>query len=294
MNKGYFYIILTTFIFSTMEIATKLIISSLNPYQLIFIRFLIGGLMLLPFALVEFKKRNLTFTKSDFIYFLITGFLCVVVSMTFFQMGVMYSKASTSAVVFSTNPVFTVPFACLILNEKINTKTVISIVVSIIGLVFILNPFNLSPDFKGIICSAIAAITFSLYGVVGKLKMDKFGGLIITCFAFLFGDLMYYVGLLFLKIPTFSGINSSNILSILYISIVVTGIGYLTYFLAIKETSVVAASSIFFIKPALAPVLSLIILKETIHLNTIAGIAFILAGALIMFQGKKASEEASV
>ena len=49
MKKGYMYITLTTLIFSTMEIALKLVSNNFNPIQLTFTRFFIGGLFLLPF-----------------------------------------------------------------------------------------------------------------------------------------------------------------------------------------------------------------------------------------------------
>lgn len=49
---------------------------------------------------------------------MLTGFLCVVVSMTLFQLAVVYDKASTVAVLFSCNPIFAILFALLILREK--------------------------------------------------------------------------------------------------------------------------------------------------------------------------------
>ncbi len=42
MKKGYMYIALTTLIFSTMEIALKLVSDDFNPIQLTFTRFFIG------------------------------------------------------------------------------------------------------------------------------------------------------------------------------------------------------------------------------------------------------------
>lgn len=53
--------------------------------------------------------------------------------------------------------------------------------------------------------------------------------------------------------------------------------GYLLYLKAIKETSAVASSTVFLIKPALAPILSLVILGETVPFNTLIGILFILS-----------------
>ena len=58
MKRGYLYILITTLLFSSMEVALKLISGQFNPIQLNFSRFLVGGLVLIPFAVRELKKRG--------------------------------------------------------------------------------------------------------------------------------------------------------------------------------------------------------------------------------------------
>ena len=60
MKRGYLYILITTLLFSSMEVALKCIAGQLNPIQLNFSRFLVGGLVLVPLAVRELKKRGLT------------------------------------------------------------------------------------------------------------------------------------------------------------------------------------------------------------------------------------------
>ena len=50
MKRGYLYIAVTTLLFSSMEVALKLISGQFNPIQLNFSRFVVGGLVLIPFA----------------------------------------------------------------------------------------------------------------------------------------------------------------------------------------------------------------------------------------------------
>lgn len=281
MRKGYLYIILSAFIFSTMELVSKMISAELNPFQLTFIRFLIGGLILLPFALKDMKVKKISLKKEDFMFLSMLAFLSIIVSMTFFQLAVLYTKASTVAVIFSTNPIFTIPFAHLILKEKVDKNMIFSLFLSFGGIILIFNPFNISPDYVGILLAVLSALTFSLYTVVGKLRIEKYGGTILNSFTFLIGVFMLLFIMLIFKIPVFRGINLNNILQLVYLGVVVTGLGYVFYFSAIKETSASTASIVFFIKPALAPLLSFIILKESIPLNTLTGILLILFGAYV-------------
>ena len=57
----------------------------------------------------------------------------------------------------------------------------------------------------------------------------------------------------------------------------------MSYFEAMKHTSAITTSMVFFIKPAIAPVLSFIILKESLATNTIMGVVFIILGSFVMF-----------
>ena len=49
--SGYIYIVLCAVIFSTMEVMLKAVHGLFAPMQITVLRFLVGGLLLIPFAL---------------------------------------------------------------------------------------------------------------------------------------------------------------------------------------------------------------------------------------------------
>ena len=159
----------------------------------------------------------------------------------------------------------------------------IAIFVSIAGVFLIFNPFAANADMKGVFLAFGAAVTFSFYSVINKTRVKKYGGLVLTSFCFIIGNIFLLICLLIFKIPVVSGITGNNVLHILYLGIFVTGIGYLFYFEAMKHTSAITASMVFLIKPALAPFLSLLVLGESISVNTILGICCIVAASLTVF-----------
>ncbi len=301
MKKGYIYIMLSALLFSTMEISLKLVSGQFNPIQMIFLRFLIGSLVLAPLAVRNLIKREITLNKNDFVFFSLTGFICVVISMSFYQLAILYCRASTVAVLFSCNPLFVIPLAYFILKEKIYKHTVVTIILSTVGIMFIMNPMNMSDNAAGISFSLFAAVTFALYSVIGKSKSLRYGGVVLNCFTFLTGsiEMLALIALskigfisawltdsgfkIFADIPVIQGISLSSLPALIYIGIFVTGLGYVFYFLAMEEVSTSAASMVFFIKPALAPVLSLIILREPVSLNIVIGIALITIGSSVTF-----------
>ncbi len=303
MKKGYFYIFITTLLFSSMEIAMKIVANQYNPIQLTFIRFFIGALILVPLIRKELKVRGISLYKKDLAFFSLTGFICIVVSMSLYQLSLLYCQASIVAVLFSCNPVFITTLAYFILKEKVTKLTIISIVISIIGMIFILNPWHISGGNKisGMIFVVLSAATFAFYAVIGKSKSDKYGGIVTTGCTFIVGSIEMLIlillthisfisGLLtscglniFADIPVIRGITLQSIPSLVYIGVLVTGLGYTLYFLAMEKTSAITASVVFFIKPALAPVLAFLIIHESITLNTIVGIILIIAGSSITF-----------
>jgi drug/metabolite transporter (DMT)-like permease len=308
------YIALATILFSSMEIVLKTVSGRFNALQLNFLRFLIGGLFLLPFALRALAKRRAALRPGDWPFFALSGFACVVLSMTLYQLAIQYCKASIVAVLFSCNPVFVVPLAAVFLKERVRPHTVVFLAASVAGMISIMAPSfggaggpagELGP---GIALTLGSALVFAVYGVMGKARGARLGGLATTAFSFLFGSLEL-LGLIalshapplaralegmglgtFAEIPLMRGLDLEVLPVFAYISFCVTGIGYAAYFMAIEASSATAASLVFCIKPALAPLLALAILGESIAPATIVGIALIALGSSVsLIGGRKRS-----
>lgn len=297
MKKGIIYILLAAIFFSTMEIALKLVSSQFNPVQLTFVRFLMGAILLTPLAVRQIKARKLRIVGDDLRFFALTGFICVVVSMILYQMAILSCKASTVAILFCCNPVFIAPLAFFILKEDISRATLVSIIVNLAGIALILNPLHVSGSLGGIVLIALAAATFALYSVIGKLRCDRYGGIVMTTYTFYMGAaqllaimLISHFGILsalltraglneFASIPFFQGFSLQNLPALIYIGLFVTGLGYTFYFMAMEETSASLASIVFFIKPALASFLAWIILGEAITPLSVLGIVLIVCGS---------------
>ena len=299
MKKGGFYIAAATLLFSTMEIALKTVAGVFHPVQLTFTRFFVGGLLLLPFALRMLQKKGRRLSGGAAARFALLGFVGVVVSMTLYQLAVMNTNASVVAVLFSSNPLFVLLFAFFLLREPVYPHNIIAIAVAALGIIVLINPLHTDISTAGVLFTMLATLTFALYGVMGKKQCREYGGVVVTCFGFLFGSAeMFLLSLLshidgiawflrshglsaFAEIPFVQGYTLANLSTVLYVSIGVTGIGYACYFMAMEKTSANTASLVFFFKPALAPILACVILKEAIPLHRAVGILLILCGSLI-------------
>ena len=299
MKRGYLFIALATLFFSTMEIALKEVAGLFNPVQLNLTRFLIGGLVLIPFAKRMLRKRGVRIDGPSFVKLAGLGFLGIVVSMTLYQLAVENTNASVVAVLFSCNPVFVLVFAGLILRTQILRQHVMALVLECLGILILINPLNTSISTAGITFTLLSTAVFALYAVLGTKMCAKYSGVVVTCGSFLFASLemaaivafsrlsavagfLADIGLgLFADIPLLSGYTPFSALMMLYICVGVTGAGFACYFMAMEATSPITASLVFFFKPALAPVLALFFLQEAIPVSMVVGVLFILAGSLV-------------
>lgn len=299
MRAAYIYIALATVLFSTMEIALKSVAGNFHPVQLTFTRFLVGGLVLIPIAARMLRHRQERMDVSALGIFAWLGFVGVTVSMTLYQLAVENANASVVAVLFSSNPVFVLLFAFFILHAAIMRQHVMALVLECLGIVAIINPLHTDISLSGIVYTLLATITFALYGVLGTRPVSRFSGVVVTCGSFLCAalEMLALIALShaapvahalsahglghFADIPLRAGYDARTIWTMLYISIGVTGGGYACYFMAIETTSPIQASVIFFLKPALAPVLALLILGESIPFHMATGIVLILLGSLV-------------
>lgn len=304
-TKGYICIAVATFLFSTMEIALKTVAGDFNPVQMTFSRFAIGGLVLLPFALAAMKKKGVKLTGKVMGKLMLLGFTGIFISMSMYQMAIAYTKASVVAVLFSCNPLFVTIFASIFLGEKIERKSIVALIFEIAGILMIIAPWNMQLSLPGIALSIGAALAFALYGVLGKRESESYGGVVTTCFSFLFGSVEMMLAAAishipavesflianhmdtFAAVPFFAGYSMANMLPVIYIAVGVTGIGFAAYFMAMENVEAQTASLVFFFKPVLAPILAMLILGEIIPVNMVLGIVLLLVGSFASLFGDR-------
>ena len=267
-----------------MEVACKIAADDLDPFQLTFLRFLIGGLVLLPFAVKQMKRRQVRLTGRDILVLAGVGFIGVTVSMSLFQLSIMMCNASTVSVLICVNPFFTMVFAHFMTDEKLNKQKALILAIALIGIFFMLRPWDIQDgnSWAGMLLMIVSALFFGLYTVMGKVSQERLGPFAQTSISFLLGAGLLLIVILLMGRPVISGVTD-NIPIVLYTGVIITGLGYYCFFRSIELSDASTGSFAFFLKPANAPGIAVIVLHEVILWNTVMGIALILAASLLKF-----------
>ena len=279
MKKGISYSIITAILFVTLEPVSKLIASEVTPYAITFWRFAIGSLILIPFAVTKMKREHLKITWRDLGIMTLLGILFICVSMIFLQLGVKSAESpALIAIIFSSNSVFSLLLAVLIVKEKLTKNKLYAVVLCVIGLLFCIERGQ-ETGLISIMLALAASLSFSLYSVLGQKYVTRLGSSVQTCIVFLMGSVILLVVLLVLGVEMMPAFHVKNISILLYLGFFVTGLGYWSYFRAIEKGGAIMGSLAFFIKPILTPFVALVINGIVPKWNVFVAVLFVALGS---------------
>lgn len=284
--KSHLFCFVTILIWSTLEVSGKLLSGDVTPYAITAWRFLIGGMLLLPFALKhseEYEKPGL----KGILHLGFLGFFNVCLSMLILQLSVYYGKASVSAIILSINPLFVAIFAGLIIKEKLSKADVLALIVGLLGiLVLVLGEVEMDDSRYlnlplGVVLAITAALTFGLYTVLTKSAVQKYGNIRANAISFILGSASLFAYNIIASKDSLISLSISNFAVAAYMGLFITGIAYLLYFEGMKNIGASRASMYFFLKPMFATLLAWLLLGERLHGIQIVAVMLIVLAMLI-------------
>jgi drug/metabolite transporter (DMT)-like permease len=287
--KPYLAILTTIILFSTIEVAIKLGGSDIDPYFLAVIRFVVAGSLMVLLKLKELRSIS----PSHYLLFFLVGSLGLAGTFGPFHSILDPNSqnsilASEAALIFSTNPIFAALFASLILKEKLSIKKIFALLVGFAGVYLVIFGFN-SPQFEsstGLLIALWSAFAFGGYTVFNKKLVVKYGALLSTGVVFIIGGISLLPFVHSFQLPQ----TVSSISLVIYLTFLITFVGYYLYFYGLKRVPIAVGASLFYLKPIIATFLALILLKESINLNFFAGMIVIFIALTISILPEKSRE----
>ncbi len=278
LMNPYLSILITITLFSTVEVAVRLLGTAIDPMLLAFIRYFSSGLLFILISIPKIKEIK----KKDFFKIFFLGFIGISIAISMFHFALIHISAAKGALIFSINPLFSSIYAWFLIKEELFNKIkALGIFVGFIGVyIASLNKSGLSSSgsFKGVFLMLVAAMFFGIYISMSKSLNKKYGAMPITALSFILGSIFFLPMVESWKIDY----SATNILLIVYLSVIATGIAYICYFYGLKRVSISAGTSFFYLKPILASVFALYILPdEHLGINFFMGLAIVLLGLYI-------------
>ena len=286
MNKdfsGHLAALLTTFIWGTTFISTKILLTDFKPIEILFFRFLIGLFILI----LIYPKRLRKTTKKQELTFALTGLCGVTLYYLLENIALTYSMASNIGVIISIAPFFTAILSHFILKEEtLNQNFIIGFMAAMMGIMLI--SFNGSSNFKlnplGDILALLAALVWAVYSILTKRISDYgYSTIQVTRRTFMYGVTFMFLTLIPLGFKLDLGRFSNPIYlgNILFLGLGASALCFVTWNMAVKILGAVKTSIYIYIVPVVTVVTSIIVLHEQITLMAFIGTVLILIGLFL-------------
>ncbi|WP_446897948.1 DMT family transporter [Clostridium sp. LBM24168] len=291
---GFVCLFFASSIWGGMYVVSKYILKFIPPITLVWIRYLIACVILfLALIVVKHYKGNYSkMRRKDWLLVIWIGFIGYFVSIVFQFIGTSLSDAHTGSLITTSSPVFVVLFAKFILGESFTGRKIISLFLSVIGVVVIIGFDHTGEDHLfGSIILVGAAVTWALLSVYVKIASRYMDSITITAYAMLFA-LVFTTPFMISENNNFMLIlnNRKILLGIIYLGIVSTAGAFFLWNKGIGMVEAGTGSLFLFFQPITGSFLGWLCLSEQLASSFFIGGILIIFAVIIASQNKNYTE----
>ncbi|PIJ99050.1 EamA family transporter [Lysinibacillus sphaericus] len=279
--------LITSLLWGGNFVVAKTLVAHASPLTLTTVRWLIAVIVLVP--LVWWKEKKLVPPKQAIVPLMLMG-VTGVAFFNIFQFLALERTTSTNAGLISTmNTISIALFSFVLLKEKITKWQLSAMILSLFGVVLVLSKgdWQLLLDFQfntGDLWMLAAVCVWGLYSVCSKWAMQTTSPLMATFYAGIFGVLML---LPFTSTDfTFTNVNTSFILSMLYTGIISTVVCMVFWNIGVQKLGATTSGIFLNFNPIFTALLAYLFIGENMSwLQGIGGI-IVIVGCYLFTQFK--------
>ncbi|MCX7779878.1 MAG: DMT family transporter [Negativicutes bacterium] len=287
-KRVYIMMIAATLFWSGAFIAGKLSVREFPPFSLTFFRFLIA----LPFifAILYYRQpQDWAPRKQEWRPLLLLGVLGTGLYHVLFFTCLRYTTAINSSLIGSTNPMMTTLLAFLFFREAISRRKIAGILLSFTGVFLIITnaDWQVLRDLSftaGDVLMFAAAWCWAWYSVYSRYTMRCYAisPLKVTAYTFLICTLAALPFAVWEKPAVYlQGVTIGGWLSVVYMAIFASVLGYLFQLVAIQEIGAPRTNVFFNLVPVFTTIQSVAFLGETFTVAKMISACFVLTGVYI-------------
>ncbi len=287
--KGNIYLLITATIWGVAFVAQSVGMDYVGPFTFNGVRFLIGGIILIPCSFILRSGNTENAEKNHKGMLIKAGILCGVLmfgATTFQQFGIMQTSVGKTGFITALY-VILVPIFGIVIGKKVGIRIWIGAVIAIIGFYLLCVKEGFSIAF-GDILVFICAIIFALH----IMTVDKFAshvnGVMLSCLQFLVAGAISIVCMFIFEKPEISGILNAW-QPILYAGILSCGVAYTLQIIGQKYTNPFLASLILSLESVISALAGWLLLGQVLAVKEIIGCALVF-GAIVIAQMPDKSE----
>ncbi len=273
-------------------VAASAILTTIAPLILATIRFIIAASLFSPVIIWEYRRGNRP-SITDLKELALLGLLSMSIYFWLQYTGVQYAGAGISAVLATGfTPVLTGIAGTVLLKERVTAKKGAGIALGLTGVALIALPKIVigSVDWLfllGVACLLGNAVCWSMYSTLSRRLMKRIGNpLMVTAYTTMFGLLFLIPLSLTSDWGAVARLTTDQWLSILYLAVVCSCVGYFLWNYTLSKLEAVKATVWLYLEPVAAFIGSFALFGQVPTALTIVGGAAIIIGAFLTNRSK--------
>ena len=273
------------------HIAGKEAVTQITPWSIAFFRSILAVFIL--WVLMRVSGKTIYLERVDSFRFVILGALAVPLNQLAFIIGLNYTPVSHPAVLYATTSAWVLIMSVLIGVERLRWWKWVGIGLSIIGVFVLMGEKILTfgdETIFGDIVLLFAVLSWSLYTVICKPIVERYGALETTFLVMCFGALLYFpFGLYFTIAGDFSTAGIDAWLGIIYMGILTSGVAYYLWIWLLERIRPSQVAVVASAQPPTTVLLAWIVYGEVPSSSLLWSILIVLSGIVLMvaYGGKK-------
>lgn len=267
-------------VFGTISIFVKNI--SLATGEIALYRAVIALAAIVIFKLFSRKKISFSEIKKDLPILFVSGAIIGINWILLFQ-AYNYTTVSIATLSYYFAPVIVMAVCPVLFKEKLTVKQALCFIMASIGLIMVIGVGKMDKSANNLLGTGFGLGAAALYATVVILNkyIKNITGIDRTLIQFLAAIIVLTPYVYVSSGVNIGSISNFEIINLLILGIVHTGICYVLYFSSLKDLKGQEAAILSYIDPLLAVVVSVTILGESINLVQLAGGMMILGFTLL-------------
>jgi drug/metabolite transporter (DMT)-like permease len=256
----------------------------LKPFALIALRPVVTAVL---FWLTSFFIPKEKVSSKDLLFFFGCSFLGVVLNQAFFIAGLNLTTPINSSIILTINPIAVFVLAAIILKEDISFFRGSGLAIGFAGVMLLIlhegRTDMRNSTFLGDLLSLLSTVIWALYTVLIKRMLEKYHPVTVMKWTFFFGMLVSApFGYSQLRAADWSSMPVNIWLSLIFVTVGSTFIGYLLVSHGLRKLSPTVVSSYAYTQPLFAAFVATIFGQDRIDIFKIASAILIFAGVFII------------
>lgn len=282
--KYYIFLVLAVLFWSGNFVFGRLVSTEIEPMQLSFFRWFFVFLILLPFIILRYKNifRAL---KKDSLIIVVLGSLGIAGFNTFLYYGLQTTTATNALLINSSIPMMIIVLSAIILKTKVTKVQFYGIVLSSLGVLYLIVKGNISNfaaiEFtSGDLWILLACVDWALYSIFLKYKPKDLSAFEFLSVTTIIGIFILFVAFLY-QGHSFSleFLEKKEVLySFIYMVILPSLASFYFWNIATVEVGANKAGQFTHLMPIFGAILAYMFLGEVLELYHLIGIILIATG----------------